>query len=277
VIPPGYRRPGPVMQLSTGYWWNGFGYERTRRDALMDQKWRIRWKDPANWRDLRFVGIAPFTAGVVAALPPAALALVVLGRGRQGPVPRLAGALGLVAAVAAAPVRLAAARAGGGTLPSPLARDGDGGPRAGADGPARRHHGRAGRRDPPDRARPARRGAGPPRLARALPRDGGEADGDRPPPREGGDARSTGRRGHVDHRAARADPGHQPAGAHRARAPRRRPRPRPGPPPGGGRRRRRPAPPGPADRIGPVLRSRRAAHQRGQARTRCGRGVRTCP
>jgi signal transduction histidine kinase len=69
----------------------------------MDQKWRIRWKDPANWRDLRFIGIAPFTAGVVAALPPAALALVVLGRGRPGPVPRLAGALGLVAAVAAAP------------------------------------------------------------------------------------------------------------------------------------------------------------------------------
>ncbi|MGC5278900.1 sensor histidine kinase [Actinomadura citrea] len=103
VIPPGYRRPGPVMQLSTGYWWNGFGYERTRRDALMDQKWRIRWKDPANWRDLRFIGIAPFTAGVVAALPPAALALVVLGLGRPGPVPRLAGALGLVAAVAAAP------------------------------------------------------------------------------------------------------------------------------------------------------------------------------
>ncbi|MFG2290348.1 sensor histidine kinase [Streptomyces sp. NPDC048595] len=102
-IPSGYRQAGPVTQLSTGYWWNGFGYERTSRDALMDQKWRVRWGDPANWRDLRFTVIAPLTAGVVASLPPAALAAAVLGLGRSEPAARVIGALGLLVAVAGAP------------------------------------------------------------------------------------------------------------------------------------------------------------------------------
>ncbi|MEU7799675.1 hypothetical protein AB0J14_27205 [Micromonospora arborensis] len=48
VIPAGYRQAPPVTQLSTGFWWNGFSYERTSRDALLDQRWRVRWKDPAN-------------------------------------------------------------------------------------------------------------------------------------------------------------------------------------------------------------------------------------
>ncbi|MEU2836820.1 histidine kinase [Streptomyces sp. NPDC007076] len=103
VIPAGYRQAGPVKRMSTGYWWNGFGYERTSRDALMDQRWRIRWKDPANWRDLRFTAVAPFTAGVVASLPPAGLAVAVLGLGEPGPVARAAGVLGLVVAVGGAP------------------------------------------------------------------------------------------------------------------------------------------------------------------------------
>uniref|UniRef100_A0AAU1M1F9 histidine kinase n=1 Tax=Streptomyces sp. NBC_00148 TaxID=2903626 RepID=A0AAU1M1F9_9ACTN len=103
VIPAGYREAGPVMRMSTGYWWNGFGYERTRRDALLDQKWRVRWRDPANWRDLRFTAIAPLTAGVVASLPPAGVAVAVLGIGRQEPAVRIVGALGLVVAFAGAP------------------------------------------------------------------------------------------------------------------------------------------------------------------------------
>ncbi|GHH75223.1 histidine kinase [Streptomyces sulfonofaciens] len=103
AIPAGYRQAGPVTRLSTGFWWNGFGYERTRRDALLDQKWRLRWRDPANWRDLRFTGIVPFTAGLVASLPPAGAAAAVLGLGRPGPAAHLVGALGLVVAVAGAP------------------------------------------------------------------------------------------------------------------------------------------------------------------------------
>ncbi|MEX2969409.1 sensor histidine kinase [Streptomyces sp. C184] len=104
VLPAGYRQAGPVTRMSTGYWWNGFSYERTSRDALLDQKWRIRWRDPANWRDLRFTAIAPLTAGVVAALPPTAMAAAVLGFGRPEPVARVVvGTLGLVVAVASAP------------------------------------------------------------------------------------------------------------------------------------------------------------------------------
>ncbi|GFE20582.1 sensor histidine kinase [Streptomyces nigrescens] len=102
-IPAGYRRAEPVVRMSTGYWWNGFSYERTRRDALLDQRWRIRWSDPATWRDLRFTGIAPITAGVIAALPPAGVAVAVLGFGQPELSARLVGVLGLVAAVAGAP------------------------------------------------------------------------------------------------------------------------------------------------------------------------------
>ncbi|MFH8347534.1 sensor histidine kinase [Streptomyces sp. NPDC018045] len=103
AVPSGYRRAEPVVRMSTGFWWNGFSYGRTRRDALLDQRWRIRWKDPATWRDLRFTVIAPCTAGVVAAVPPAGIAVAVLGFGRPTPVARLAGALGLAVAVAGAP------------------------------------------------------------------------------------------------------------------------------------------------------------------------------
>ncbi|MFH8787096.1 sensor histidine kinase [Streptomyces roseoverticillatus] len=103
VIPAGYRQGGPVTRLSTGYWWNGFSYERSRRDAVLDQKMRLWWSDPANWRDLRFTGIVPFTAGVVAALPPAGVAAAVLGFARPETAAHLVGGLGLVVAVASAP------------------------------------------------------------------------------------------------------------------------------------------------------------------------------
>lgn len=102
-IPAGYREAPPVTRMSTGYWWNGFGYERTRRDALMDQKRRVRWSDPANWRDLRFTAIVPFTAGLLACLPPASVAAAVVGLGRQGTAGLLVGLPGLMVAVATAP------------------------------------------------------------------------------------------------------------------------------------------------------------------------------
>ncbi|MET8688915.1 histidine kinase [Streptomyces sp. NPDC004732] len=103
VIPDGYRRAGPVTRMSTGYWWNGFGYERTSRDALLDQKWRVRWGDPANWRDLRFTAVVPCTAGLVACLPPVGAAAAAVGLLRAGSAAYLVGALGAVVAVAGAP------------------------------------------------------------------------------------------------------------------------------------------------------------------------------
>jgi signal transduction histidine kinase len=89
--------------MSTGWWWNGFSYERTRRDALMDQRWRSRRSDPATWRDVRFLWIAPFTVGVVGAIPPTGVAAAVFGFGQPVLGMRLIGALGSIVAVASAP------------------------------------------------------------------------------------------------------------------------------------------------------------------------------
>ncbi|MDQ1250729.1 MAG: hypothetical protein QG597_5109 [Actinomycetota bacterium] len=103
VIPIGYRRPAPVVRMSTGYWWNGHSYHRTRRDALHDQWWRIRWRDPAAWRDLRFAVTVPVTVGAVAAIPPAGVAVAVFGVFQPTPAARLVGVLGAVVAVVGAP------------------------------------------------------------------------------------------------------------------------------------------------------------------------------
>ncbi|WP_019632024.1 sensor histidine kinase [Actinomadura atramentaria] len=79
-IPDGYWKPAPLVQLSTGYWWNGFTYTKNRRQSLQEQELRVRWFDPANWRDLRFVLVAP-VAGLVAAIPVLGLAALVLPTG----------------------------------------------------------------------------------------------------------------------------------------------------------------------------------------------------
>ncbi|MGI5491316.1 sensor histidine kinase [Microtetraspora malaysiensis] len=103
VIPGGYRQAGPVTQMATGYWWNGYSYERTSRDACMDQQWRTRWRDPATWRDLRFTAIAPITMGVICAIPPAGVAAAVLGFSHPVFPAALAGVLGLAVAISGAP------------------------------------------------------------------------------------------------------------------------------------------------------------------------------
>ncbi|MEV0056997.1 histidine kinase [Saccharopolyspora shandongensis] len=103
VIPDGYRQAGPVTRMSTGYWWNGYSYSRTSRDARQEQRWRLWWSDPATWRDLRFTAIAPLTAGVIAAIPPAGVAAAVIGFVQPEPSARLVGVLGLVVAIAGAP------------------------------------------------------------------------------------------------------------------------------------------------------------------------------
>jgi signal transduction histidine kinase len=102
-VPAGYRWLGPVVQLSTGYWWNGFSYERTREDALADQRMRGRWRDSAFWRDVRFTAIAPLTAGLVAAVPVAGAAGAVLAFTQPEPSRWLLGAGALAVAVVTAP------------------------------------------------------------------------------------------------------------------------------------------------------------------------------
>jgi signal transduction histidine kinase len=117
-VPVVYRWRGPVVQLSTGQWWNGFSYHRTREDALADQRERSRWSLAEFWRDARFTAIAPFTAGAVAAVPVAGIVLaalaflqpsflsrpgVILAFLQPASLSRPVGAVALVIAVVAAP------------------------------------------------------------------------------------------------------------------------------------------------------------------------------
>ncbi|MFB7614051.1 sensor histidine kinase [Kitasatospora sp. NPDC056181] len=103
VIPAGHRQAPPVVRMSTGYWWNGYSYKRSRREAEEEQQRRLRWSDPATWRDLRFTAIAPVTVGLVAAVPPAGLVAAAVGLTGSTTAARTAGALGLVLALAGAP------------------------------------------------------------------------------------------------------------------------------------------------------------------------------
>ncbi|WP_277831061.1 sensor histidine kinase [Speluncibacter jeojiensis] len=72
-IESGYRVAAPITEMSTGYWWNGHTYERSRRDAERDQRMRTWFRDPAYWRDVRWLGVAAVTVGPLCAVPVVAL------------------------------------------------------------------------------------------------------------------------------------------------------------------------------------------------------------
>ncbi|MGC4938209.1 histidine kinase [Kribbella sp. DT2] len=99
-IPPGYQEPPPVTQLSTGFWWNGYTYAKSAKQAREEQEWRHKLRDPATWRDLRFVEIVALTAGVAALVPLAGIALAALGFATSSYV---AGVAGLLVGIGTAP------------------------------------------------------------------------------------------------------------------------------------------------------------------------------
>ena len=100
AIAPGYREAGPVTQLSTGYWWNGYQYSRSQKDARDNQDLRVLWSDPATWRDVRFMGILAVAVGIPAAVPAAGVVMAVLGFARS----TLAlGVAGVIVAVGSSP------------------------------------------------------------------------------------------------------------------------------------------------------------------------------
>jgi len=106
TIEDGYRRPEDAPQpvlLSTGYWWNGHSYERSRRDAELDQQWRRRIGDPAYWRDVRWLLVAAVTLGPLCAVPAAALVGAVAAFTRGTPVAVLGGVLLTAVSAASAP------------------------------------------------------------------------------------------------------------------------------------------------------------------------------
>jgi len=63
ALPVG-RRPAPeIVRMASGHWWNGHSYERTRKDAEQDLRRRQWLRDPATWRDVRWIAIAPALVG----------------------------------------------------------------------------------------------------------------------------------------------------------------------------------------------------------------------
>ncbi|MEV5576237.1 histidine kinase [Spirillospora sp. NPDC052269] len=101
-IPGGHWEAMPPLRMSTGYWWNGYSYSKSSKEAAEDQRLRMLWSDPATWRDLRFVAFASL-AGLVAAVPLAGTFAAVAGFAAGGGAGTALGVGGLVVAVASAP------------------------------------------------------------------------------------------------------------------------------------------------------------------------------
>lgn len=86
-IPAAYREVPPVTKMATGYWWDGYEYHKSEREARRRAGMNTRFHDP----QLHWDGLWSLAAGVtvlpVAALPPLAVgagAYLAAGPGRLG-------------------------------------------------------------------------------------------------------------------------------------------------------------------------------------------------
>lgn len=59
-----YRPAVPVTRMATGYWWNGYDYQRWRWVSAGRRWLHARTRDPAAWRDMLWVVVSPLTVGV---------------------------------------------------------------------------------------------------------------------------------------------------------------------------------------------------------------------
>lgn len=76
-VEAGYRKSPAPVKLATGHWWNGVSYERSLEDARRDQRAQ-RIREPAYWREVRWVVVAAVTIGVVCAVPGAAVVVAII-------------------------------------------------------------------------------------------------------------------------------------------------------------------------------------------------------
>ena len=86
TIEDGYRTHPEPVRLATGYWWNGYSYERSRRDAESDLRWR-KITDPAYWREVRWVLLAALVGAPICSVP--LVALVAAGVAFSHPSPKV--------------------------------------------------------------------------------------------------------------------------------------------------------------------------------------------
>jgi signal transduction histidine kinase len=64
-----YRQPPPVTQMATGFWWNGYEYHRTAKEAREDARGQQLIRDPQLYWDGLWITIATVTVLPAAALP----------------------------------------------------------------------------------------------------------------------------------------------------------------------------------------------------------------
>ncbi|MFL1381699.1 sensor histidine kinase [Nocardiopsis protaetiae] len=87
AIPDSYRPLVPVTRMATHYWWNGYDYQRFRWISVSHRWILTRVYDPAAWRDMLWILVAPFTASVAAAVPLALIAAGAVAAARPGATP----------------------------------------------------------------------------------------------------------------------------------------------------------------------------------------------
>jgi signal transduction histidine kinase len=96
-----YQPPPPLTRMATGYWWNGYEYYKSEREARWQARMEHGIRDPQHRRDIRWVAVS-----TTAVLPTAVLPLLGLAAGSYLTLqPGLAayGAVIIVAGLAAAP------------------------------------------------------------------------------------------------------------------------------------------------------------------------------
>ena len=64
-----YQPPQPVTRMSTGFWWNGYEYHRSEKEARWHARMSHGERDPQRYRDARWTGIAAVTVLPSSALP----------------------------------------------------------------------------------------------------------------------------------------------------------------------------------------------------------------
>lgn len=101
-IESGFREHAEPVRLSTGFWWNGMSYERSRDDARLDQRVR-RMREPAFRREVRWAVLAAPTVGIACALPVAALVVGIVACTSESPMTVGCGVGLLVAGLITAP------------------------------------------------------------------------------------------------------------------------------------------------------------------------------
>jgi len=96
-----YRPPPPVTQMATGFWWNGYEYHKTEKEARDDARGQQLIRDPQLYRDGLGIAIATVTVLPAAALPLLGLAGGIYLTLQPGLAPW--GAAAIVAGLAIAP------------------------------------------------------------------------------------------------------------------------------------------------------------------------------